>query len=179
MPTSKRWLRPHAALGWLALLAATFLGGCGPGVGGTGTGDTAAALVHFGASPAALCSSELAALVSCRQDGTTATSVPASAPVLLADTTARVRVRLQDDTVELVDACLPLEFRGQWGVVSGQDARFYGHADPDAAPSPATLEAQATGTGVLLTLRDGGGRVLLGPVAVNVVAAPPVPEACP
>ncbi len=124
MSTLKHLLRQRAALGWLAVVVAAVLGGCGPGVGGTGTGDTAGALAHFGASPASLCSSELAALVSCRQDGTTATPVPATAPVVLVDATARVRVRLQDDTVELVDACLPLEFRGQWGVVTGQAGRF-------------------------------------------------------
>lgn len=179
MPTINRLLRPRAALGWLAMLMAAFLGGCGPGVGGTGTGDTAAALVYFGASPASLCSSEIAALVPCQHDGTMATPVPGAAPVFLADAAegARVRVRLQDDTIEVVETCTPLEFRGQWGVIAGQSGRFYGHADPEAVP--ATLEAQASGAGLLLTLRDGEGRVLLGPLVVTAMAAPPETPACP
>jgi len=181
MSTITRRLRPHAALAGLAMLVAAFLGGCGPGVGGTGTGDTAAALIHFGASPASLCSSELAALVPCQHDGSTATPVPGAAPVFLADAAegARMRVRLQDDTIDVVETCTPLEFRGRWGIIAGQDGRFYGHTDPGAVPAPATLEALARGAGLLLTLRDGEGRVLLGPVAVSVVAAPPVPDACP
>ena len=177
------WLsqRPRAALGWLATLLAAVLAGCGPGVGGTGTGDTASALAYFGANPASLCSSELAALAACRNDGTTATAVPGAAPVLLVDAAAgaRVRVRLYEDSAELVEACAPLEFRGQWGVIAGQAGRFYGHTDPDVAPAPALLEAQPSGTGLRLTLRDAEGRVLLGPVIVTATAAPPGTPVCP
>jgi hypothetical protein len=174
-------LRQRAGLGWLATLLAAVLAGCGPGVGGTGTGDTGSALAYFGASPASLCSSEIAGLVACRYDGTTATAVPGATPVLLVDAAegARVRVRLQEDGAELVDACAPLAFRGQWGVIAGQAARFYGHIDPDGAPAAATLEAQASGAGMQLTLRDGEGRVLLGPVVVTVTAAPPETPVCP
>jgi hypothetical protein len=182
MPTLKRPLRrPRAALGWLAMLLAAVVAGCGPGVGGTGTGDTASALAYFGASPASLCSSELAALAACQHDGTTATPVPGAGPVLLADAAAgaRVRVRLLEDSAELVEACTPLEFRGQWGVIAGQAGRFYGHTDPDAAPMPATLEAQASGAGMVLTLRDGEGRVLLGPVTMTATAAAPETPVCP
>ena len=177
----RRPQRPRAAPGWLAALLAAVLAGCGPGVGGTGTGDTASALTYFGASPASLCSSELAALAACQTDGTTATAVPGAEPVLLVDAAAgaRVQVRLQKDTAELIEACAPLEFRGQWGVIAGQAGRFYGHTDPDVAPAPATLEAQASGTGMRLTLRDGGGRVLLGPVVVTATAAPPGTPVCP
>lgn len=181
MSTIQRLCGPRATLGWLAMVVAVVLGGCGPGVGGTGTGDTSAALALFGASPASLCNSELAALVPCQHDGTTATPVPGSAPLILADAAegARLVVRLQDDTIEVVETCTLLDFRGQWGVIVGQEGRFYGHTDPDATLTPATLEARASGAGALLTLRDGEGRVLLGPVAVSVVATLPVPGACP
>lgn len=170
-------LRPRATLALLALALAAALGGCGPGVGGTGTGDTTAALAHFGASPASICSGELAALVACQPAAGTAAPRPAAEPVFLADATAGVRVRLQEDSVEVVAACVPLEFRGQWGAVGGQAGRFYGYADPGSAP--ATLETQADGAGWLLTLRDAGGGVLLGPVAVTPTAALPTLPACP
>ena len=182
MPTIERLpQRPRVAPAWLATLLAAVLAGCGPGVGGTGTGDAANALAYFGASPASLCSSELAALVACRSDGSTAAAVTGAAPVLLVDAAAdaRVQVRLQEDSAELGEACMPLAFRGQWGVVAGQAGRFYGHTDPDVAPAAATLEAQASGAGLRLTLRDGEGRVLLGPVVMTPTAAPPGTPVCP
>ncbi len=171
---SLRLLAP--ALTALALL----LGGCGPGVGGTGTGETGGGLAAFGALPASVCSGELAPLLSCASPAGAAAPVPGAAVVMLADTIdgRQVRVTLSGNTVELIAPCARVQFRGEWGAVTGQSGRFFGSADSDGSTAPAALQAQLSGSDVLLTLRDSAGRVLLGPVLVRVVATPAVPPAC-
>ena len=156
------------ALAALALLSS----GCGPGVGGTGTGETGGGLAAFGALPASVCSGELASLVACPPATGTAAPAPGAAAVFLADTIdgRQVRVTLSGNTVELSAPCVRVQFRGEWGAVTGQSGRFFGSTEIDGMTTPAALQAQLSGSDVQLTLRDATGRVLLGPVLLRVVA---------
>jgi hypothetical protein len=190
-PRTSRWRPAWAAWGrafgprlwsrgWLPCCVA-LLAACGPGVGGSGVGPTANGLAAFGATEAPVCGGELAALLGCPPAGSVSSPVPASAPVFLADTTGgrRVAVQLQDGQIQIGAPCLPLSFRGTFGVVAGQAPRYYGFVDPDGTAALATAVAQADAGGVLLTVSDAQGRVLLGPVRLVPVAAPAAPGGCP
>ena len=173
---------------WVFAVAAVaaVMGGCGPGVGGTGTGETTDALGVFGASAAPVCASELVPVLACPAPpvgGSAGAPAAGTAPVYLADTLdgRRVAVSVQGNLIELDAPCARIQFRGQWGAIAGQAARFYGSAGPDAsaaAATPATLMAVVRGNGLELTLTDTQGRVLLGPVLVTVRPAPTAPGGC-
>jgi hypothetical protein len=178
-------LHTRAAAALVAGLISALLTACGPGVGGTGTGETGgnspiSGLDAFGAAPASVCSGALADLLGCAPATTGAAAQPRPAAVLLADTidARRVQVRLQGAAAEVLVPCAGLLFTGQWGVVAGQPARYYGLAGPEGALRPATLDAQLVGSAVQLTLRDSDGRLLLGPVLVTVVASQASPGSC-
>ena len=177
----------RAALALWLLAAAAVLGGCGPGVGGTGTGDTIDAFAAFGASAAPVCASELASVLACSAPtgGGSGAAVPApgTSPVYLADTIdgQRVAVSVQGNAIEVNAPCARVQFRGQWGLIAGQAARFYGATGQDAsapATTPASLQAVVRSNGLELTLTDTQGRVLLGPVLVTVRPAPAAPRGC-
>ena len=183
MVTRKCFVSVRAALQtWLLVTAAVLggLAGCGPGVGGTGTGDIVDPLVVFGASTASVCASELAPVLACPVPGGAGAPVPGTAPVYLSDTTdgRRVVVRMEGNLIEVNAPCARIQFRGQWGAIAGQAARFYGSTGQDASAAPATLRAVVRGNGLELTVVDALGRVLLGPVLVTVRPAPVVAGDC-
>jgi hypothetical protein len=176
---------------WMALtaLALVVLQACGPGVGGSGTGQ---GLDAFGASAAPLCGSEIASALACPA-GTAAPGASASAgasgtdTVYFADTLtdsqadtggSRVTVTVQGDSIALDAPCAGLRFRGQWGLLAGQAARFYGLNGDGASAQPAQLRASLDGGGLLLTLLDANGNLLLGPVRVTVRPTAAAPGAC-
>jgi hypothetical protein len=178
-------LHTRVAAALVVGLLSALLVACGPGVGGTGTGETTgnspvSGLDAFGAAPASVCSGALADVLGCAPAHAGAVVQPRPAVVLLADTidARRVQVRLQGSTAELLVPCTGLLFTGDWGVVAGQPARYYGLAGPEGALRPATLDAQLVGSAVQLTLRDSDGRLLLGPVLVTVVASQANPGSC-
>lgn len=176
---ARRLLRTAAA----AVLAATLmlaLAACGPGVGGTGTGDTPSALTAFGAAPASVCSGDLGPLLSCPSGGAAAAPAPGAGPLHLADTIdgRQVRVTVTGNTIELQAPCARLQFRGEWGVVAGQAGRFFGYTDAGAAALPASLQVQVVSGGLQFTLRSAGGDTLLGPVLMTVVASAGTPGGC-
>jgi len=185
--SSARVVRSAWLWSWL-WLSALLLGGCGPGVGGTGTGDTIDGLNVFGASAVPVCVSDLAVVLACPSataggGGGAVALTPGTAPVYLADTIdgQRVAVSVQGNAIEVNAPCARVQFRGQWGAIAGQAARFYGSTGQDAsttATTPATLQAVVRGNGLELTLIDTQGRVLLGPVLVTVRPAPAAPGAC-
>lgn len=165
--------RLRAALTWLALLAMSALSACGPGVGGSGTGQ---GLDAFGASSSPLCSSDIASVLSCPA-GTAAPGASASTgsgtgsgTVYFTDTVdgRRVLVTVQGNGIELSAPCAGISFRGDWGLLAGQAARFYGSTGEGSAARPAQLRASLDSGGLLLTLLDVNGNVLLGPVLVTV-----------
>ena len=170
-------------LAW-ALAMAAWLSACGPGVGGTGTGETNG-LAHFGATAASVCTAGVGAALGCVAGAGAAPTnpVPSAAPVFLADASAnpRMQARVQDSAIDLTVACSGLRFRGQWGELEGLAPRFFGSVEPDSAQVPATLQVQAAGAGtagVVVTLRDAAGTVLLGPTLMLVVPAPVSAGAC-
>ena len=183
MATTTCLVSARAALAAWLLAVIAILGGCGPGVGGTGTGDTVDALSAFGATAASVCASDLAPVLACPAatgggggGGAAVAPAPGTAPVYLADTIdgRRVVVSVQGNLIEVNAPCARVQFRGQWGSIAGQAARFYGSTAQDGSTAPATLLAVVRGNGLELTLVDALGRVLLGPVLVT---ARPVPAA--
>ena len=171
-----------AGLAWLLALA-TWLSACGPGVGGTGTGETNG-LSYFGATAASVCSADVGGVLGCVPGSGAASPAPAPtpsvAPVFLADaaTGPRVQARVQDSAIDLSVICTGLRFRGQWGQVPGQSPRFFGAIGPEGAQAPATLHMQLSGAGVVVTVRDAADAVLLGPIFLLPVPMAGAPGGC-
>jgi hypothetical protein len=173
---------------WLLLLALAALQACGPGVGGSGTGQ---GLDAFGASAVPLCSSDIAAALSCPgaaaappAPGASATAGVSSdsgtAAVYFADTLDghQVAVTVQGNGLELDAPCAGVRFHGQWGRQAGQAARFYGVNGDGANAQPAQVRASLDTSGLQLTVLDANGSVLLGPVGLRAQAAPALPGGC-
>ena len=123
----------------MAALAAAI--GCGPGVGGTGTGNVYPPDV-FGATPAAVCSGALADRLSC---GATGVPTPAGTALVVAvDASGRIVARFLGDGVTIEAPCSGLAFVGDWGTRNGE-GRYWGTLSRTAVdPGPAS----ATGTPV-------------------------------
>jgi hypothetical protein len=148
----------------VCLLALSACGG--PGVGGTGTGATVDPLPAFGASASPLCSSELAASLSCPASTGGATPSTGTAAVGYGDglaplpTLPPAQARFEGDRIDFQVPCQQLRFSGQWGQLPGQAARFYGWVDQAGAMSLASLTVQVQGSQLVLQLRDAQGRAL-------------------
>ena len=165
-----------ACLAVLTWALAVLLAACGPGVGGTGSGEPGSTLQPGSAVPGSVCTSDLAALLGCVGSGSAAT------PLLtldLVDTIdgRQVRVHLHGNEVEVEVPCARLRFSGRWGTVDGQPAAYHGTATVEAASLNATLRVQLSEGGVVVQLQDAQGGTLLGPLPLVAVATPP-PMAC-
>jgi hypothetical protein len=167
----------------VTVLALAALQACGPGVGGSGTGQ---GLDAFGANAASLCGSDIAPALAC-PSSTAAPGASAagntdagSGTVFFADTVdgRRVAVTVQGNSIELNAPCARISFRGQWGLLAGQAARFYGTNGEGASAQPAQVRASLASGGLLLTVLDANGDLLLGPVLVTVRATPASPGSC-
>ena len=177
-----------AAAGWrrarllVALLLMQLHSACGPGVGGTGTGDSV--LAAFGANAAPVCASTLATRLACPDAPPVGSNMatPPTALVYFADGlgAAQVLARIEDNRIDLDAPCLRIRFSGEWGTVPGQAERFYGSLTTAAAERPvlATLSVQTAGNGVVVMLQDEDGRVRFGPRLLLPVSAPPAPGPC-
>ena len=162
---------------WLALASAlaVLAGGCGPGVGGTGTGASVGSLDYFGAQSALLCDSELAALLAC--PGGPAPLPGATSGTLVryfADSASapRVHLRVEGQRAELDAPCARLQFSGEWGQVPGRAGRFYGGAVVAASPLPASLTAVPAGNGLAVELLDSDEHTLQATLVLVPVAVP-------
>lgn len=160
----------------LVAALALLLSACGPGVGGTGTGtDTPqASLDYFGAVAAPVCGSDLAPQLPC------AAAVPGGAVQVataahFVDQPAapQLHLELQGDGARLRGPCDGITFSGLWGVRGTQAGRFYGEVERAGRSSPATLVLTAGDGGWRTQLFDADGVSLLGPVALQPVAAAP------
>lgn len=180
MSTAMARLRAAVAL----LMLAAGLPACGPGVGGSGTGQ---GLEAFGATAAPLCSSELAAALLCPPPTSVgpAASAPAgasngTAAVYFADTIdgRRVAVTVQGNSIDVDAPCARIRFTGQWGVLAGQAARFYGVNTDQGNVQAAQVRASVGSGGLVITVLDAAGNVLLGPVLVTVRPAAATPGSC-
>jgi hypothetical protein len=175
--------------GWILAIIA----GCGPGTGGTGTGQTTTPLDYFGATPANICTSGPASALACPTPGNTG-AVGAGDPIAVANGTdgvffsttegADINLLLSGNRATLTDRCLSLTFSGDWATVGSNDARFFGEYTTAGTSVAAlsSLTAQAVGTDnkrLSVLLRDANGRVVLGPVTLRRVLVPTSnPAAC-
>lgn len=162
-------LRPWR--GWLLLLLA--LGGCGPGVGGTGTGDQSYPLEYFGAKAASVCTASFAGQLKCPSriviGPTRVDPTEGSEPVVWVDdaTNSRVSARIDGSDVEFDAPCENTRFVGTWGTQADEGTgRFYGYySDSSLSFSvPATLTVlAANGRGLAYVVQDANGQVVFGP----------------
>ena len=163
-------LRALAAALLLALgLAAS---GCGPGVGGSGTGNEGVALTAYGASAASVCSGEIATVLDCRPGAGPGTVSIATLPlpVVLADRAdgRHVQAQIDEQRLLLEAPCAGLVFVGPWGQTGRESPRFYGLL---GGGEFASAQAQIEGGVLQITVRDGAGRLLHGPLLLQRVSA--------
>lgn len=153
-----------------AALLAGLLAACGPGVGGTGTGNGAAppgvaGLDYFGAQTANACLTAFGPLIGC----TTTTGDPAQPlPTSLAGECAAATFEGNDVVLDVV--CLGWTFSGRWGLSADGKLRYFGLVGPDLLlppTDPAALEVQVQGSSLVLWLHAADGRLLAGPLVVR------------
>lgn len=154
-------------------------GGCGPGVGGTGTGS---ALQAFQASAASVCDSSFAARLACGPALPGAAS-PGTQKVRYADASRQLVLEIEGNRATLDAACPGAQFSGDFGVAPGNAAAFYGTYQVSAsmATTFASLLVQPGDAGgdLRIELRDIDGRSLVAPVTLQAAPTPlPAPGPC-
>lgn len=164
--------------------------GCGPGSGGTGSGEDSPYFAVFGARSANICTATIAGTLACPISVGVASAPadnPGSAMVNFSDVAqgGHISVAIQSNRIDLSERCRKLYFMGDWGITASDDARFFGSYTLDnMAAVPGSLSVQS-GSGnqaneLQVVVRDAEGRVVLGPVTLQRVAAPATPTlACP
>lgn len=164
----------HRTLGaaLLACLLAWLLAACGPGIGGTGTGNGiatpgAAGLAYFDAQAANACLTPFGELIGCTPGTVGGDPVPGE-PTSLAGECAVATFDGNDVALDVL--CLGWTFSGHWGVGADGALRYYGLVGQDLLlppTDPATLELQVQGSTLVLWLRAADGRLLAGPLAIR------------
>lgn len=170
----------------LAVLLGLVLAACGPGVGGTGTGqEPASGPVDFGAQPAPVCGSALSASLGCiavsapgqaGAEAPTATRWDSVAP----GTPAEARIDAQ--ALHLSLRCAGLDFRGTWGVDDQGAGRYFGDVVQAASSAQQRAQVQVVAAAtdrLTLTLLDGAGQILAGPLTMAPVDETAASRACP
>lgn len=169
---------------WLALMLITWLlAACGPGVGGTGTGEEGQGLQAFGAEAREVCASELAPLLACapaspNAGASGATGQPSAVRSWWSGDGGRVQLGFDGNRIGVQAECGALEFRGLWGQVGTAPAAYYGWLRADGGERPAVLQVQRDDPRLLFTLIEADARVRLGPslatrqTAVGVLVCP-------
>ncbi|HEY2189239.1 MAG TPA: hypothetical protein VGH48_11815 [Caldimonas sp.] len=171
----------RARLAGAGMFAALVLAGCGPGVGGTGTGG--AAFTAFGASAESVCNGAIAAELDCAQapaaSGVTANS--GTLPIEFVDVAGQVTLDLNGNVATLESSCQRLEFSGEFGRYAAGEG-FFGtyHVDTSGIDAFAIVSASpAAGSGLTVELRDFSGQVVLGPLLLRRATVPlPAPSPC-
>lgn len=158
-------------------IAGLLLAGCGPGVGGTGTGAEPP-LASFGASPASLCSSSLSTAVACSSSGSIL--APGVGAVATADrwSAEGVRLVITGNRAELTLGCPIQRFNGDWGTVGGAPPRYYGELSTASGSVLAQLEMTAENGSLRLRLLDAQGQLLQGPWLLLPSSSSGAPLAC-
>jgi hypothetical protein len=172
---------------WCALVVGlAIIAACGPGTGGTGTGQTSSPQESFDATPANICTTGPSSALACPVPSNPGT-VGAVNPPSVANGTdgvffsttdgADINLGLSGNRAILSDRCSGLMFEGDWGTVGGGDPRFYGQytTGSNAATTLSSLTAQAAGVegrSLSVTLRDADGRVVIGPVTLRRTLVP-------
>ena len=169
----------------LPLTLVLWLTACGPGVGGSGTGEQTQTVANFGAVPAPVCGAAFASRLNCSPAAGGAAAAPAgTAPVTFVDvaTGGQVSATLRANSIELEARCQRLSFRGEWAVVGTSDARFFGTAidERTGLSQLASFSVNETSGGLQVLLRAFDGSVVLGPVELRPATVTPEPAlACP
>ncbi len=178
--------RARTAMGALATLAlvlqALLLAGCGPGLGGTGTGMEPEPLTALGATEVSVCTADFGDLLGCRTNpSTSAAAQPTTAAVHWADPNAPAdtQLELQAQQAQLKLRCAGWLFTGRYAQRPGQTPRYVGQFEAaGSVVALATLEVSRNGSGLNVTLADPAGRVLAGPLLMQPVATPATGGRC-
>jgi hypothetical protein len=178
VPRAGRWFALVPLL--LAVL------GCGPGVGGTGTGE-GFALDFFGARAASVCTASFAAELKCptrivigpaRVDLT-----KGSEPVDWVDdpVSGRISAHISGSAVTFDAFCERVRFEGSWGTTDDGQDRFFGHftAPGIDVATPGTLSVRSEGAGLSYVLRDSQGETVFGPVVLQAAEPLSASASCP
>ncbi len=156
------------------MLAALLFAACGPGLGGTGTGD--AAFAAFGASAAPVCGGVVAGALACPSAPAGPPPSTGTLPVQFADAAGQVVLELNGNLARLDDSCLKLHFSGEFGTAAGGVQGFFGsyEIDNNGLDVLAALSAvPAAGGGALtIELHDVQGLPVVGPVLLRRVTVP-------
>ena len=155
----------------LALLLGLMLAACGPGVGGTGTGNSVetpglVGLAYFEAQPAHACSAPFAAVIGCREVAGAEPRQPL--PATLAGECGAATFEGNDVVLDVI--CQGWTFTGRWGATADGKRRYYGLLSRDLLlppTEPAALEVQVQGTALVLWLRGADGQPLVGPLRLE------------
>jgi len=177
----------------LCAACVAWLAACGPGTGGTGTGETTSLYLDaFGARAGNVCTSAIGGTLACTDTPAGVGSAAATATtggtlaVHFTDSESggEVHVVIDGNTLHFEARCSGLRFEGDWGVAGSGDARFFGSlvGFDTAAATPATLALEVIpgrSDALQLTLRQADGRLLLGPlVLLRVAEAVTAPAIC-
>lgn len=160
-------------------LAVALFAGCGPVVGGTGTGS--AAFEAFVVSAASVCEGALAAELGCpAAPGAAAPGAPAARFV---DAAGHVTLEVNGNVATLDAVCLRLRFDGEFAVGAGGLQGFFGSYQVGGAgvdALAALLAVPVAGGGAMtIELRDTQGRVVINPVLLQrTTAVMPAPNPC-
>ena len=167
---------------WLALLMllAAVLSGCGPGIGGTGTGAAIEPPADIALRP--VCESDFADLLRCSgSPGSTASALGTGLSFLADNPTARnALLRLEGNAADLEVFCAGLQFSGNWGQLPGQAARFHGVARNVLSGDTryASLTVTRVSAGLVVQLFDVNGQALSAALTLQVVASAPPVRSC-
>jgi hypothetical protein len=172
----------------LALALSAWLAACGPGSGGTGTGETGAAFAVFGATAASLCDSRLPDALPCVGGVLSVASssgAPASSAAYFSDPVqgGKLTATIEGNSAELVDRCRALRFVGDWGITAGNDGRFFGSLTQGNGTTLIASMSVSAATGgnttdITVVLRDAAGGVLLGPLTLQRITTPAAALGC-
>lgn len=167
------------AAGVMAMLAAmSALPGCGPGVGGTGTGSDAGGLASYGATPASVCATaDFAPLLACAPATGSGTAVTYAAD---GTPTSRHLARFEGSGLTLDLRCTQQRFQGEWASAGQLGTRYYGTIGPagGGATQPASAIVTSQGSTLIVLVQDFSGRRIGEPLLLQRVPAATTPAAC-
>ena len=168
----------------LPLTLMLWLSACGPGVGGSGTGQPMLAVADFGAVPTPVCGATFASRLNCSPAAGGVAAPAGTAAVTFVDvgTGGQISATLRANGIELEARCQRLSFSGEWAVIGANDARFFGIATDERTglSQLASLSVAEIPGGLQVLLRAFDGSVILGPVEMQPATAAAEPAlACP
>lgn len=172
--------------GWLLPLLLA-VAGCGPGVGGTGTGEQGFGLDYFGARKASVCTSSFAGELKCPSriviGPTPLPQDDGSEPVAWVDDpdAPRTVLRISGSEADFESDCGSTKFAGSWGTLAPRDSRFFGYYTVPGEPSakPGSLTVLNSSDGLSFEIRDARDRTVLGPLPLQRADSETPAPACP